>query len=193
MWVAEMELRSSGLVAGPFSHWAIPLAHLPPTPYFLINSLRIFTYSPLPSFSQIQPPLQVPYLANLVNFFFFFFKPIKYKLCCPQTPGCEAFQWSMVYLPGAMSLKKTDSPPRSHQLPIAPQLEVGRRAASPLHAGLLSGLCMLPHGCDFVRTVALLCLANRFLVVTRCLRLSYSSRPLSGSRVWEGRGIQASH
>lgn len=41
---------------------------------------------------------------------FFSPSPIEFSLCCPCIPGCVAFPWSVIDLPGAMLLKQMDSP-----------------------------------------------------------------------------------
>lgn len=71
---------------------------------------------------------QIYHPHNFLGFFVWLFLFFVHwvQLICPYTHGYEVMHWSMVNLPEAISLKKLIlSPPQSHQLSIAPQLEVG--------------------------------------------------------------------
>lgn len=62
---------------------------------------------------------------NSFSFTLFLKQAIKFNVCHSYTPRCMA-TWSMVDLPRASRLKKTDSPsPTNHRLCMAPQLGMG--------------------------------------------------------------------
>lgn len=54
----------------------------------------------------------------------------KSNLFCSYTHRCRAIYWSMVHLPGATPIKKTNAPSRSHQPSIVPQLGMGLASCS---------------------------------------------------------------
>lgn len=106
---------------------------------------------------------------------------VKFNLCYLYILGCGAFHWSMANLPETTPLKKTDSPsPRSHQLPVAPQLGVKLHARTPLHVVIWPGLsfygtCICCHNYyEFICSPALLYPKDTVFSSTSPLLLAYT-------------------
>lgn len=89
-------------------------------------------FTPIPSnSSQVHPTILPP--PNSVSSVSFFQQLISSMFCCPFTSG------SVVDLPGAAPLKKTDS---LLQEPLAVQSSSSRKRGSMLHARMLSGFIL---------------------------------------------------
>lgn len=130
---------------------------------YLINSFRmlynVFDHShihvPSPNSSCFIPPPSPPPTSVL---FLIYIKPLKSKsiLCCPCTPGYEAFHWN-IDLPEAYPQRKWTPSWRSHQQTTPPQLGWGSQTPSS-HARMLTGLmfyrsCWGSHGCHELMSV----------------------------------------
>lgn len=80
------------------------------TLFFPINSLRDSNRMVLIRFDSLPTPPRptlLPHTCNCVSSFIF--EPNESNLCCSFTLGCVALQGSMVNLPRAIPLMKTDS------------------------------------------------------------------------------------
>lgn len=80
--------------------------------------------------------------------------------CRPFTHRYGAIHWSVANIPGAIPLKKTNSPSlRRHQLSITPQLSMGLTSPSLICAGMLQRhhlvqvLCRSPWFCKLTSAV----------------------------------------
>lgn len=76
------------------------------------------------------------WLTCILPLSYFFKQCAAFTYCCLHVHGCGAIYGNMGCLLGTASLKKTDFPfPSIHQLPIAPQIEVGLTNTSPFMVG----------------------------------------------------------
>lgn len=110
---------------------------------------------------QLLPDPPLPFWSTQLCVFFSF-KSIKQSLCCPHILECVAIHQGRVNLPGAKTLKKTDSSsPWSYQLFLSHGWAVVH--TFPLHVGSWSilsfhGSCLCCHNCCwFICVTAVLC------------------------------------
>lgn len=149
-----------------FTSWMLKFKAVPPHPSCPV------------CFQHIRPSLPHSHCTASPLASFLHLTDSKDSLCSPCSNGCGASHSIETDLLGDTGLKKTDSSsPSSHQMSVAPQLEVEAGECSLLHAGMLTGviLCRQPQQLSSLvpQPVMSRCCLSRVLADRWCLQSLY--------------------